>query len=92
MPPVWPQKPDRRDPAFRRLGDRINFAFNVALYAFIISGTWFIRLLRAESWAWLTWLTWTWLAIIVLQGLYVFAIADYSKGSAPVEVSDVNER
>ena len=78
MPPVWPRKPDRRDPAFRRLGDRINFAFNVALFASILSGAWFIRILRSESWTWTIWLTWIWLAILIVQGLYVFVIADYS--------------
>ena len=43
MPPRWPREPDRRDPAFRKLEDRINFAFHVALFACINSGSWFFR-------------------------------------------------
>ncbi len=37
MPPRWPRKPDRKDPAYRRLEDRINFAVHVALFAAINS-------------------------------------------------------
>lgn len=51
MPPVWPRKPDRRDPVFCCLGDRINFAFNVVLYALMLSGAGFVCLLRTASWS-----------------------------------------
>ena len=38
MPPRWPRKPDRCDPAYRRLDDRMNFAMHVAIFAVINSG------------------------------------------------------
>ena len=91
-PLFGPKNPDRRDPAFRRLGDRINFAFNAAMYAFMMSGAWFIRLLRSEIWTWTIWLTWIWLAVLLFQGLYVFVIADYSDATNPsVELSDTKD-
>lgn len=83
MPPTWPTKPDRSDPAFRRYGDRINFAFNIAMFASIMSGAWFVKLLKHASWDWMAKLTWVWLATIVLQGIYVFAIARYDGADKP---------
>ncbi|MGB8701676.1 MAG: 2TM domain-containing protein [Thermosynechococcaceae cyanobacterium] len=78
MPPRWPRKPDRKDPAFRRIGDRINFALHVALFAACNSGVWFFRLLQQEAWPWTLWLTGGWLALLLGHGLYIFVIADYS--------------
>ena len=43
MPPRWPREPDRRDPAYRKLDDRMNFAFHVALSLAINSGLWFVH-------------------------------------------------
>lgn len=77
MPPTWYKKPDRSDPAYRRYGDRINFAFNITMFIFIMSGVWFFKLLRQADWSWTAPLTWVWLATIVVQGIYVLAIATY---------------
>ncbi|NCJ05843.1 hypothetical protein GS597_04820 [Synechococcales cyanobacterium C] len=83
MPPRWPRKPDRQDPAYRRLADRINFAVHVALFGALNSGFWFVRLLQAESWPWTVWLSGGWLSLLVLHGLYVFVIARYDQDSTP---------
>lgn len=76
--PLWPRKPDPTEPTYRRYRDRINFAFNVTLFAFVDSIFWFLRLLYTATWPWVTWVTGILVAVIVLQGLYVFRIADYS--------------
>lgn len=79
MPPRWPREPDRSDPAFRKLEDRINFAVHVALFAAVNSGSWFFRVLKDASWSWTLWMTGSWAAILVMHGLYIFAIANYSE-------------
>jgi hypothetical protein len=78
MPPRWPRQPDRKDPAYRKLDDRINFAVHFALFTASNSGAWFFRFLEAETWNWTFWLTGSWLLILFAHGIYVFAIADYS--------------
>ncbi len=82
MPPRWPREPDRRDPAFRKLEDRINFAVHVALFAAVNSGSWFFRILKDASWPWTLWMTGSWAAILVMHGLYIFAIADYGRSDS----------
>jgi len=82
MPPRWPRKPDRRDPAYRRLEDRINFALHVAAFAAVNSGLWFFRLYYQASWSSTLWITGGWLGILFLHALYIFAIADYSDATA----------
>ncbi len=77
MPPRWPRKPDRNDPAFRRLEDRINFAFHVALFSAINSGVWFFQTL-SHPFEHPEWLTLGWLTLLVGHGLWVFRLADYS--------------
>jgi 2TM domain len=83
MPPRWPREPDRRDPAFRKLEDRINFAVHVALFACINSGSWFFRVLKDAEWPWTIWLTGVWVAVLLMHGIYIFGLADYS----PVETA-----
>ncbi len=78
MPPRWPREPDRRDPAFRRLEDRINFAFHVALFAAVNSGAWFLRVLKDAAWPWTIWMTGAWVGLLLIHGLYIFGLADYS--------------
>lgn len=78
MPPRWPRKPDRADPEFRRLDDRMNFATHVAAFAASNSGLWFVETLQHRADGWAPWLTLAWLGGLALHGLYVFAIADYS--------------
>lgn len=81
MPPRWPRKPDRNDPSFRKLDDRMTFATHVAIFAATNSGTWFVRTLQAQDWAWTVWFTGGWLTILVAHAVYIFAIADYSTPS-----------
>lgn len=78
MPPRWPRKPDRRDPAYRRLDDRMNFAVHVAIFAATNSGIWFFRTVGEQSWLWTLWFTGSWAVLLVLHGIYIFTLADYS--------------
>ena len=81
MPPRWPRKPDRNDPAYRRLDDRMNFALHVAIFAAINSGVWFVHIVQDAAWNWNTWLTGIWALALVSHAIYIFAIADYSDPS-----------
>ncbi len=83
MPPRWPRKPDRRDPAFRKLDDRMTFAVHVALFAATNSGLWFAHTLNLAWVPWVRTVTLVWLGGLVLHGVYIFAIADYSGSYAP---------
>ena len=83
MPPRWPRKPDRRDPAYRRLDDRMNFAMHVAIFAVTNSGLWFFYNLKSITWAWLPWLTASWLVVLLVHLIYISAIADYSSSDSP---------
>ena len=78
MPPRWSRKPDRRDPEYRKLDDRMNFAVHVATFACINSGAWFARQVQQADWTWTTWLTGAWLLVLLGHAVYIFAIADYS--------------
>jgi hypothetical protein len=78
MPPRWPRQPDRNDPDYRRLDDRINFALHVAIFATCNSGLWFVHNLKQTNWEWLTWVTGIWAAVLLLHLIYILAIADYS--------------
>lgn len=78
MPPRWPREPDRRDPDFRKLDDRMNFAVHVAVFAASNSGVWFFRTLQHAAWPWTLWVTGAWATALVVHGIYIFAIANYS--------------
>ena len=78
MPPRWPRKPDRNDPEFRKLDDRMNFAIHVAIFAASNSGLWFFRNLTAATWPWTIWVTGGWIFLLLIHGVYIFALADYS--------------
>ncbi len=82
MPPRWPRKPDRRDPAYRQLEDRMNFAVHVAAFTACNSGVWFFHNLQHASWAWIIWFTGIWITGLIFHGVYIFAIADYSPVSS----------
>ncbi|MGK7902735.1 MAG: 2TM domain-containing protein [Hormoscilla sp.] len=82
MPPKWPRQPDRRDPDYRRLDDRMNFAFHVAVFAASNSGLWFFHVLRPQTLLWVQWFTLSWLLLLLGHGVYVFAIASYSEASS----------
>lgn len=79
MPPRWPRKPDRNDPAYRKLDDRMNLAVHVAIFAASNSGLWFFHNFLQAEWPWITWVTGGWLLILVAHGVYILAIADYSQ-------------
>lgn len=78
MPPRWPRQPDRKDPAYRRLDDRMNFAVHVAIFAACNSGLWFFHNFLKATWSWAPWVTAVWLSLLLGHGIYIFAIADYS--------------
>ena len=78
MPPRWPRKPDRKDPEYRRLDDRMNFAIHVAIFAAINSGLWFVDTLKQADWSWLISVTGIWIGILLVHLIYIIAIADYS--------------
>ena len=78
MPPKWPRKPDRADPAYRKLEDRINFAVHVAAFTAVNSGFWFFHEVRPETLLWLPKLTLPWLGLLGLHGIWLFAIANYA--------------
>lgn len=83
MPPRWPRKPDRRDPDYRRLDDRMNFAVHVGLFAAFNSSLWFFRNLQYAEWSWVYWVTGIWGLIVVGHGIYIFAIANYTSTATP---------
>jgi hypothetical protein len=78
MPPRWPRKPDRNDPAYRRLDDRMNFAVHVAAFLACNSGVWFVHNFRHATWVWISWFTGIWAIVLLIHFVYIAAIADYS--------------
>ena len=95
MPPRWSRKPDRADPDFRRLDDRMTFATHVALFAAVNSGLWFFRVLGEKTsaagvpggWSFTPWITTVWAAVLVAHAVFIFAIANYSAPSEPSPTS-----
>lgn len=91
MPPRWSRKPDRADPAFRRLDDRMTFATHVALFAATNSGLWFFRVLGEKTsesglpggFPVTPWITTVWAAVLVAHAVFIFAIAKYPEATAP---------
>ena len=81
MPPRWPRKPDRNDPDYRKLDDRMNFAVHVAIFAATNSGLWFFHLFIRTNWQWLPWFTASWLGLLLSHLLYISAIANYTEAS-----------
>ncbi|MEA5463867.1 hypothetical protein [Leptothoe sp. PORK10 BA2] len=78
MPPKWPRVPDRADPAYRKLEDRINFAVHVAAFSAFNSGLWFFHGFMPGTLLWLPKLTLPWLGVLVCHGVWLFAIANYT--------------
>ncbi|MEH2110873.1 hypothetical protein [Nostoc sp.] len=79
MPPRWPRKPDRKDPDYRKIDDRMNFATHVAIAATINSGLWFFHILKDTTWEWLPLFTASWTGIVLVHLIYISAIANYSE-------------
>lgn len=78
MPPRWPRKPDRNDPAYRKLDDRMNFAVHVAACLAVNSGLWFFERINFLHWSGLTLFSGIWATILLGHLIYITAIADYS--------------
>jgi Na+-driven multidrug efflux pump len=78
MPPRWPRIPDRSDPEYRKLDDRMNFAVHVLLYGACNSGVWFFHNLQNATWSWIVSFSGIWGVILLLHLLYITAIANYS--------------
>lgn len=89
MPPRWSRKPDRQDPDYRRLDDRMNFAVHVAIFAASNSGLWFFHNLLKQDWTWAPWVTVSWLGLLLIHMVYIFGIADYSQSVATATESGV---
>ncbi|MEM1254822.1 MAG: hypothetical protein AAGI69_20490 [Cyanobacteria bacterium P01_H01_bin.21] len=87
MPPKWPRKPDRADPDYRKLEDRINFAVHVAAFTALNSGLWFFHEFMSGALIWLPKLTLPWLGVLVAHAVWAFAIASYSSPDAAVDKS-----
>lgn len=79
MPPRWPREPDRKDPDYRKIDDRMNYAIHVAIAASINSGLWFFHNLKGTTWEWLPWLTVSWTGILLVHLIYIAAIANYTE-------------
>ncbi len=78
MPPQWSKKPDRKDPEYRKIDDRMNLALHVAIFTAVNSGMWFFRDLQFFTWGGTIWVTGIWGLLLTLHLLYILAIADYS--------------
>lgn len=73
------RKPDRKDSAYRKLDDRMNFAVHVAIFAACNSGLWFFHNFLKTTWEWLPWVTTGWSVVLLVHLIYIAAIADYSE-------------
>lgn len=77
MPPKWPRKPDRADPAYRKLEDRLNFAVHVAAFTAFNSGLWFFHEFMSGTLLWLPKFSLVWAGLLIIHGVWLFAIATY---------------
>jgi hypothetical protein len=73
MAPRLSKPPDKNDPEYQKLGNRINFALHVGIFAACTSCIWFVRTLTYASWDWVIWLTDAWLVLLLMHGIWVFA-------------------
>ena len=87
MPPKWPRKPDRADPAYRKLEDRINFAVHVAAFTALNSGLWFFHGFMSGTLLWLPKLTLPWFGVLIAHAMWAFAIASYKSPDAATDKS-----
>jgi hypothetical protein len=79
MPPRWSRKPDRKDPDYRKLDDRMNFAVHVAIFAASNSGLWFFNIFQGQPWSWASLVTESWALVLLAHAIFIFAIAKYSE-------------
>lgn len=78
MPPRWPREPDRNDPDYRRLDDRMNFAVHVGIFLATNSGIWFVHNLKQAEWPLLVDFSGIWFGLLLIHLIYITLIADYS--------------
>ncbi len=81
MPPRWPREPDRNDPEYRKIDDRMNFAVHVGLFSAVNSGLWFVDILQKAEWSWISSVTGIWALVLAAHAIYIFQIANYSPNS-----------
>ncbi|MCM1983480.1 2TM domain-containing protein [Lyngbya confervoides] len=79
MPPRWPRKPDRNDPEYRKLDDRMTFAVHVALYLAVNSGLWFFYLIEVLPWPWISTFSLVWAILLCTHAIFIFTIAKYEQ-------------
>ncbi|MGF1489609.1 MAG: 2TM domain-containing protein [Prochloraceae cyanobacterium] len=78
MPPRQSPQSDRQNPEYRKIDDRMNFAFHVAVFAAINSGLWFVQIIKFPQWQGAIWITGIWGSILLFHLIYILAIANYS--------------
>ncbi|MEM9806461.1 MAG: hypothetical protein AAF959_14390, partial [Cyanobacteria bacterium P01_D01_bin.56] len=75
------------DPAYRKLGDRINFAVHVAAFTAVNSILWFLHELMQGTLPWLPKFSGVLLGLLISHSVWVFAIANYSPSGAASDKS-----
>ncbi|WP_264314150.1 2TM domain-containing protein [Thalassoporum mexicanum] len=75
--------PDKNDPDYQRLENRINFALHVGIFAASNSCIWFVRTITYANWDWTILLTESWLALLLIHGIWAFATERNLKQSTP---------
>ena len=78
MPPRWPRKPDRADPEYRKLEDKINFAVHFAIFGAVNSCMGFFNTLNPGSLPLAKTISLVWACGLAAHAVYFFVIADYS--------------
>ncbi|NEP59436.1 MAG: hypothetical protein F6K31_20875 [Symploca sp. SIO2G7] len=77
MSSQWLRQSNRADSPYRKLEDRINFAVHVGAFTAFNSGLWFFHELMPGTLLWLPKLTFLWLSLLIVHGVWIFAIASY---------------
>ncbi|AFY71223.1 hypothetical protein Pse7367_2972 [Thalassoporum mexicanum PCC 7367] len=83
MAPRLSKPPDKNDPDYQRLENRINFALHVGIFAASNSCIWFVRTITYANWDWTILLTESWLALLLIHGIWAFATERNLKQSTP---------
>jgi hypothetical protein len=81
MPPKLSSPPDPRNPEYRLLRDRINFALHVALFLCVNVGLLFFEKFWQTTWTWRPWVNLGWLVLLVAHTVWIFWIAKYEEVS-----------
>jgi hypothetical protein len=73
MAPRLSKPPDKNDPDYQKLENRINFALHVGIFAASNSCIWFVRTITYANWDWTLLLTNAWLVLLLIHGIWAFA-------------------